>query len=104
MAQAAISASTPTHISVIIAPYPTSRMSASLASSLGVVPEATRQWKPLIAPQAIVMKQKGKTGPAKMGPVPSIKRVSAGISSCGASKATTTPKAATVPIFKKELR
>ena len=79
-------------------------MSASFASSFGVVPEATRQWKPLIAPQAMVMKQKGNTGPAKIGPVPSMKRVTAGISSCGARKATTTPRAATVPIFKNELR
>jgi hypothetical protein len=43
MAQAATSANTPTHISVIIAPYPMTRMSASLANSFGVVPEETRQ-------------------------------------------------------------
>ena len=79
-------------------------MSASLANNFGVVPEATRQWKPLTAPHAIVIKQKGKTGPAKTGPLPSMKRVNAGICSCGAKIATTTPNAATVPIFKKELR
>ena len=43
MAHAATKASTPTHISVIIAPYPTTRISASLANNLGVVPEATKQ-------------------------------------------------------------
>jgi hypothetical protein len=54
-------------------------MSASLANNFGVVPEATRQWKPLTAPHAIVIKQKGKTGPAKTGPLPSMNRVNAGI-------------------------
>ena len=34
--------------------------SVSRRSILGVVPEATSEWKPLIAPQAMVMKQKGK--------------------------------------------
>ena len=43
-----------------------------------MVPEAMREWKPEMAPQAIVMKQKGNTLPAKIGPVPSTKRVSAG--------------------------
>ena len=46
--------------------------------SLGVVPEEIRAWKPLMAPQAMVMKQNGKTLPAKTGPVPSMKRVRGG--------------------------
>src|SRR2546427_653405 len=36
------------------------------------------EWKPEMAPQAMVMKQKGNTLPAKIGPVPSTKRVTAG--------------------------
>ena len=79
-------------------------MSASLANSFGVVPDATKQWKPLTAPHAIVIKQKGKTGPAKTGPLPSINFVNPGICNWGAKIATNTPNAATVPIFKKELR
>jgi hypothetical protein len=40
-----------------------------------VVPEAISEWNPEIAPQAMVMKQNGKILPAKIGPVPSTKRV-----------------------------
>ena len=40
-------------------------------------------WKPQIEPQAMVMNAKGKSAPAKTGPVPSVKRVSAGICSGG---------------------
>ncbi len=49
----------------------------------GVVPEEISEWKPLTAPQAMVMKQKGKTVPAKMGPVPSVNLVRAGIWTSG---------------------
>ena len=44
-----------------------------------MVPDAISAWKPEIAPQAIVMKQNGKSLPAKTGPLPSMKRVSAGM-------------------------
>jgi hypothetical protein len=44
-----------------------------------VVPDAMSAWNPLIDPQAIVMKAKGKSAPANTGPEPSVKRVSAGI-------------------------
>src|SRR5690242_8338535 len=49
----------------------------------GVVPEEISEWNPLIAPQAMVMKQKGKIFPAKTGPVPSMNLVSGGIKTCG---------------------
>ena len=51
--------------------------------SFGVVPLAISEWKPEIAPQAMVMKTNGKTLPPKSGPVPSMKEVSAGIFSIG---------------------
>ncbi len=47
----------------------------SLVINFGVVPDEIREWNPEMAPQAMVMKQKGKILPAKMGPVPSVKRV-----------------------------
>ena len=40
-----------------------------------MVPEEISAWKPETAPQAMVMKQNGKILPAKIGPVPSTKRV-----------------------------
>ena len=45
------------------------RASVSRSSSFGVVPLAISEWKPEIAPHAIVMKQNGKICPAKIGPV-----------------------------------
>ena len=50
-----------------------------------MVPDEISEWKPEIAPHAMVMKAKGKTLPAKIGPVPSVNRVSAGSSICGRS-------------------
>ncbi len=50
----------------------------SWAIILGVVPLEISAWKPLMAPQAMVMKQNGKILPAKMGPVPSMNRVKRG--------------------------
>ena len=44
------------------------RVWVSRAISLGVVPLEIRAWKPLMAPQAMVMKAKGKIFPAKTGP------------------------------------
>ena len=80
------------------------RMCDSRAISLGVVPLEMSEWKPEIAAHAIVMKQKGNTGPANTGPLPSMNFVSAGIFSTGASTTTATPSAATVPIFMNVLR
>ena len=44
-----------------------------------MVPEATSAWKPLIAPQAMVMNANGKSLPANTGPVPSMNCVTAGM-------------------------
>ena len=79
-------------------------MSFSRASNLGVVPEEMIAWNPETAPQAIVMKQNGKTAPANTGPVPSMNFVSAGIWSEGMSTRIATAKKPTAPIFKNELR
>src|ERR1700756_1296326 len=81
--QAAMIAMIATADSAIMAPYPTIRVSVSRAMSLGVVPLEIREWNPLMAPQAMVMNAKGKIFPAKMGPVPSTKRVKAGMWSVG---------------------
>ena len=45
------------------------------------------------------MKQNGKTGPPKTGPVPSMKRVSAGSCTGGAAIAIPSASRATVPSF-----
>ena len=46
------------------------RAFASLSISLGVVPEEMRAWKPETAPQAMVIKRKGKRLPDQTGPLP----------------------------------
>ena len=53
--------------SMIIAPYPIRQAWASLSSCLQVVPEDTTEWKPEMAPQAMVIKRKGKMGGASPG-------------------------------------
>src|SRR3989441_1915447 len=61
-----------------------SRASDSRAIILGVVPDATSEWNPEIAPHAIVMNAKGKSFPANTGPSPSdANGVSAGMRSGG---------------------
>ena len=77
------------------------RASASVAISLGVVPEAIRAWKPETAPQAMVMNRNGNNAPDQTGPEPSMNRVSAGI--CKAGCITTMPMASPtmVPILRK---
>ncbi len=77
------------------------RASLSLSSILGVVPLDTSEWNPEIAPQAIVMKQNGKSLPAKTGPVPSTNFVTAGMWSWGSVRTIPTASAATVPILMK---
>ncbi len=57
-----------------------------------------------MAPQAMVMKQNGKILPAKTGPLPSTKRVSAGISSVGRTKITPMASAAMAPTLMNALR
>ena len=93
-----------TRDSAIIAPYPTMRASVSRRISFGVVPLEISAWKPLIAPQAMVMNAKGKTFPANTGPEPSMKRVSGGM--CNTGRSATIPNAsrAMVPSFTNVLR
>ena len=79
-------------------------MRDSRPSILGVVPEAMSEWKPETAPQAMVMKTKGNTGPANTRPVPSTKREIEGINSVGCSTITASANAATVPSFKNVLK
>src|SRR5258708_34818712 len=60
------------------------RASGSRAIILGVVPDATSEWNPEIAPHAIVMNANGNSFPANTGPSPSdANGVSAGIRSGG---------------------
>ena len=70
-------------------------------SIFGVVPDATSAWKPLIAPQAMVMNANGKSLPAKTGPVPSTNRVTAGIWSGGSTSRMPSARSRIVPIFMK---
>jgi len=77
------------------------RASVSLSSILGVVPEATSAWKPEIAPQAIVMKRNGKSGPGTIGPPPAANCVTAGICSCGLTRITPSARKRIVPTFMK---
>ena len=67
------------------------RVSSSRRISLGVVPLEIKEWNPLMAPQAIVMKAKGKILPAKIGPDPSTNLVSGGI--CSVGRSATIPNA-----------
>ena len=57
-----------------------------------------------MAPQAMVMKQNGNILPAKMGPVPSVKRVKAGNCSSGRTNRIPTPSINTTPSFTNVLR
>ena len=50
------------------------------------------------------MKQNGKILPAKIGPVPSVKRVNAGSCSSGRTKRMPTPSIRTTPSFTNVLR
>ena len=59
------------------------------------------EWNPEMAPQAMVMKQNGKTLPAKMGPLPSTKRVTAGRWISGRITTIPTASAPIVPSLTK---
>ena len=59
-------------------------------------------WNPEMAPQAMVMKAKGKSVPEKTGPPPPVANsVTAGMSSGGRSTTIATPSPSTVVIFRK---
>ncbi len=80
------------------------RVSGSRRISLGVVPLEISEWNPLMAPQAMVIKAKGKILPAKTGPDPSMKRVSGGMCSVGRNAMIPSASSAIVPSFTKVLR
>ena len=75
-----------------------------MAIIFGVVPEEIKAWNPEIAPQAMVMKQKGKILPAKMGPLPSTKRVNAGSGNWGRTSTMPTASSSTTPSLTNVLR
>src|SRR5579884_2638562 len=81
------------------------RASDSRAIILGVVPDATSAWKPDMAPQALVMKAKGKSLPANTGPSPSAANGErAGILSGGRSTRIARASATMVVILRNEDR
>ena len=80
------------------------RMWLSLSIIFGVVPEAMSAWNPEMAPQAMVMKQNGNSGPGMIGPPPLMYSVSGGICSTGLTTTMPTTSSAMVPIFMNELR
>ena len=66
-------------------PKPIRRMWDSFSTIFGVVPEEISAWKPETAPHAMVMNRNGNSLPENTGPVPSRKRVVAGIARFGAT-------------------
>src|SRR4029078_8071379 len=79
-------------------------MSHSRSTIFDVVPVETSAWKPEIAPQAIVMKTNGNSGPGTTGPPPLMKLENAGPSSFGLRIITPSTRKAIVPIFMNVLR
>src|SRR2546421_5227851 len=78
------------------------RASDSRAIIFGVVPDATREWNPEIAPHAIVMNANGNSLPANTGPSPSVANgVSAGIRSGGGITKIATARTRIVGVFRK---
>src|ERR1700676_4424237 len=69
-----------------------------------MVPEEISEWNPLIAPQAMVMKQNGKIFPAKTGPLPSMNRVSGGIIMWGRTNKIAGASDKIAPVFMNALR
>src|SRR2546426_3169350 len=79
-----------------------SRASDSRAIILGVVPDATSEWNPEIAPHAIVMNANGKSFPANTGPSPSdANGVSAGMRSGGGGNTITNARTRDAVVFRK---
>ena len=68
---------------------------------LGVVPVPMVAWKPESAPQAMVMKMNGITGPPTMGPPPLVNSVNAGMLKSGMTNMMPRASAPMVPIFRK---
>ncbi len=74
---------------------------SQLLSIFGVVPEEIRAWKPEQAPQAMVMKRKGKRVPLHTGPEPSMNWVVDGILRIGMATSTQKASSTMVPILRK---
>ena len=89
----------PTNDSISMAPYPIIRAWLSLVIIFGVVPEATSEWNPEIAPHAIVTKRNGNTFPGMIGPPPWMYCVKAGKLIFGCAIITPTIRTAIVPSF-----
>ena len=79
-------------------------MSVSLSTIFDVVPELMSAWNPEMAPQAMVMKQNGKSGPGMIGPPPETYSVNAGIWRFGFTIITPAASRKMVPILVNELR
>src|SRR5258707_14275213 len=77
------------------------RASGSRAIIFGVVPDATSEWNPDTAPQAIVMNANGNSLPANTGPSPAVANgVSAGMRSGGNRIRIAAPSPTTVVILR----
>ncbi|MNC91279.1 hypothetical protein D3C83_75110 [compost metagenome] len=75
-----------------------------MSTIFGVVPVPMRAWKPEMAPQAIVMNTKGKSGPGIIGPPPAVNCEKAGACSSGLTMMTPIASRKMVPILVNELR
>src|SRR3954469_6988410 len=80
------------------------RISLSLSTIFGVVPVEMSEWKPEIAPQAIVMNTNGYHGPGMIGRPPCMNWEDAGACSVGLTRITPSARNAIVPIFMNVLR
>ena len=79
-------------------------MSQSLSIIFGVVPVAMSEWKPEMAPHAMVMNANGKRGPGTIGPPPATYCVIAGMWTTGLTMITPTTRNRIIPIFMNALR
>ena len=77
------------------------RMSDSLSIIFGVVPEATRAWKPETAPHMMQMNRKGKIGPFMVGPPPRYFSFRGGAFRIGLATIRPATSRAMVPILRK---
>ncbi len=64
------------------------------------MPLDTSAWKPDMAPQAMVMNTNGNSAPQKIGPVPSMNCVNAGMCIVGRITMTAIASNDTVPSFR----
>ena len=71
----------------------------SWAIIFGVVPDDTSEWKPEMAPQAIVMNRNGNRGPGMIGPPPAMNPVTAGMCRSGARMITPIASSPMTPSF-----